>query len=287
MLRSMTAFISDVFSLSETSKYPSADITYEIKGLNNKFLDISFKSNFLDSQSEMFIRKQVQKVIRRGSIEVKVNMNTTSDNVFVIDTKKVQEIQNAVNKSPLSKLLTFGQIKDLPGIVNEKPSRTLSKKDLNHQFKATLSQFIQLKSEEGSKIQKIFNKKLQQIQKLLNKMESGLKADLQKRRKLHLDKMKSLKVDLTADELKLEALNYVEKIDIAEEIERMAFHLSQLKKDFTQEISNGKKIDFVILEMLREINTILAKVSSVTLKELGLSIKILIEEMREQVQNVE
>ena len=46
MLRSMTAFISDVFSLSETSKYPSADITYEIKGLNNKFLDISFKSNF-------------------------------------------------------------------------------------------------------------------------------------------------------------------------------------------------------------------------------------------------
>ena len=285
MLRSMTAFISDVFSLSETSKYPSADITYEIKGLNNKFLDISFKSNFLDSQSEMFIRKQVQKVIRRGSIEVKVNMNTTSDNVFVIDTKKVQEIQNAVNKSSLSKLLTFGQIKDLPGIVNEKPSRTLSKKDLNHQFKATLSQFIQLKSEEGSKIQKIFNKKLQQIQKLLNKMESGLKADLQKRRKLHLDKMKSLKVDLTADELKL--LNYVAKIDIAEEIERMAFHLSQLKKDFTQEISNGKKIDFVILEMLREINTILAKVSSVTLKELGLSIKILIEEMREQVQNVE
>ena len=136
MLRSMTAFISDVFSLSETSKYPSADITYEIKGLNNKFLDISFKSNFLDSQSEMFIRKQVQKVIRRGSIEVKVNMNTTSDNVFVIDTKKVQEIQNAVNKSPLSKLLTFGHIKDLPGIVNEKPSRTLSKKDLNHQFKA-------------------------------------------------------------------------------------------------------------------------------------------------------
>ena len=114
-----------------------------------------------------------------------------------------------------------------------------------------------------------------------------LKADLQKRRKLHLDKMKSLKVDLTADELKLEALNYVAKIDIAEEIERMAFHLSQLKKDFTQEISNGKKIDFVILEMLREINTILAKVSSVTLKELGLSIKILIEEMREQVQNVE
>ena len=287
MLRSMTAFISDVFSLSETSKHPSADITYEIKGLNNKFLDISFKSNFLDSQSEMFIRKQVQKVIRRGSIEVKVNMNTTSDNVFVIDTKKVQEIQNAVNKSPLSKLLTFGQIKDLPGIVNEKPSRTLSKKDLNHQFKATLSQFIQLKSEEGSKIQKIFNKKLQQIQKLLNKMESGLKADLQKRRKLHLDKMESLKLDLTADELKLEALNYVAKIDIAEEIERMAFHLSQLKKDFTQEISSGKKIDFVILEMLREINTILAKVSSVTLKEIGLSIKILIEEMREQVQNVE
>ena len=67
----------------------------------------------------------------------------------------------------------------------------------------------------------------------------------------------------------------------------MTFHLSQLKKDFTQEISSGKKIDFVILEMLREINTILAKVSSVTLKEIGLSIKILIEEMREQVQNVE
>ena len=118
-------------------------------------------------------------------------------------------------------------------------------------------------------------------------MESGLKADLQKRRKTYLEKMESLKVDLTADELKLEALNYVSKIDIAEEIERMAFHLSQLKKDFTQEISSGKKIDFVILEMLREINTILAKVSSVTLKEIGLSIKILIEEMREQVQNVE
>ena len=90
--------------------------------------------------------------------------------------------------------------------------------------------------------------------------------------------MKSLKVDPNGTmKLKLEALNYVAKIDIAEEIERMAFHLSQLKKDFTQEISNGKKIDFVILEMLREINTILAKVSSVTLKELGFISKYLLK----------
>ena len=101
----MTAFISDVFSLSETSKYPSADITYEIKGLNNKFLDISFKSNFLDSQSEMFIRKQVQKVIRRGSIEVKVNMNTTSDlkllylSLFNLNLRRVAKFKRFLIKN--------------------------------------------------------------------------------------------------------------------------------------------------------------------------------------------
>ena len=84
-----------------------------------------------------------------------------------------------------------------------------------------------------------------------------------------------------------EVVNQIIKSDISEEIDRLRFHKSSLLAELESKKAKGKKIDFILLEMLREVNTILAKVTFSKEKEYALDIKIYIEEMREQVSNVE
>ena len=93
--------------------------------------------------------------------------------------------------------------------------------------------------------------------------------------------------DASDDSISNEIMNQIIRSDTSEEIDRLNFHISSLLDELKSKKAKGKKIDFILLEMLREINTTLAKVAFSDEKKHGLNVKILIEEMREQVSNVE
>ena len=94
-------------------------------------------------------------------------------------------------------------------------------------------------------------------------------------------------LDATNESISNEVVNQIIKSDISEEIDRLNFHITSLADELNSKNARGKKIDFILLEMLREANTIMAKTTFSSEKKYGLIIKILIEEMREQVGNVE
>ena len=102
-----------------------------------------------------------------------------------------------------------------------------------------------------------------------------------------LNKLNSVSLNVSDDSISNEVVNQIIKSDISEEIDRLDFHKSSLLEELASKKAKGKKIDFILLEMLREVNTILAKVTFSREKKYALDIKIYIEEMREQVSNVE
>ena len=139
---------------------------------------------------------------------------------------------------------------------------------------------------EGHKIKKTFTTRIKKIHKNLISLANEVIKNKHKRKKNILNKLPSNLV-VSDESISNEVVNQIIKSDISEEIDRLEFHKSSLLEELESKKAKGKKIDFILLEMLREVNTILAKVTFSKEKKYALDIKIYIEEMREQVSNVE
>ena len=282
MLRSMTAYVST------NQSYKGCIISCDIKSVNGKSLDINFKSNFILPKVELAIRELVSKKVHRGNLEINFNAETIEQSSFVLNKKLIKEIKDELNKSDLDiKDLSFSDIKDIPDIFKDKKKLVLSENIVKRAFKEALSVLIVNKEIEGVKIKKTFTKRIEEIHKNLISLTKEVHKNKHKRKKNIINKLNSISVNAMDDSISHEAVNQIIKSDISEEIDRLNFHKSSLSEELGSKKAKGKSIDFMLLEMLREVNTILAKVTFSKEKKYALNVKIYIEEMREQVSNVE
>jgi len=282
MLRSMTAYVST------NHIYKGCSVSCDIKSVNGKSLDINFKSNFILPKVELVIRELISRKVHRGNIEINFNAETIAQPSFVLNKKLIKEIKEELNKSDLDiKNLSFSDIKDIPNIFIDKKKSAFSENIVKKFFKETLKALIENKEIEGEKIKKTFIDRVKKIHKYLISLDNEVDKNKLKRKKNILNKLNSVSLDVSDDSASNEVVNQIIKSDISEEIDRLDFHKSSLLEELVSKKAKGKKIDFILLEMLREVNTILAKVTFSKEKKYALDIKIYIEEMREQVSNVE
>jgi uncharacterized protein (TIGR00255 family) len=278
----MTAYVST------NHIYKGCSVSCDIKSVNGKSLDINFKSNFILPKVELVIRELISRKVHRGNIEINFNAETIAQPSFVLNKKLIKEIKEELNKSDLDiKNLSFSDIKDIPNIFIDKKKSAFSENIVKKFFKETLKALIENKEIEGEKIKKTFIDRVKKIHKYLTSLDNEVDKNKLKRKKNILNKLNSVSLDVSDDSASNEVVNQIIKSDISEEIDRLDFHKSSLLEELVSKKAKGKKIDFILLEMLREVNTILAKVTFSKEKKYALDIKIYIEEMREQVSNVE
>ena len=282
MLRSMTAYVSANYNHKECK------ISCDIKSVNGKSLDVILKSNFLDGRMDLSLRELISKKVHRGSLEINLNIESIGKPSFVLNKKLIKEIKQELNNSILDdKNLNFSDIKDIPNIFTENKNSTIPANIIRKVFKDTLIELIESKQLEGKKIKKTFSERIKKIKKNLKSIINFVEKNKLKRKKNILNKMSILDFDASDESASNEVVSQIIKSDISEELDRLDFHISSLEEELESQDAKGKKIDFMLLEMLREINTILAKVTFSNEKKYALNIKVLIEEMREQVSNVE
>ena len=282
MLRSMTAYVST------NHNYKGCSISCDIKSVNGKSLDINFKSNFILPEVELSLRDLVSKKVHRGNLEINFNVETIGQPSFVLNKTLIKEIKKELNKSDLDiKNLNFSDIKDIPDIFIDKKKSAFSENIIKKVFKEALIALIENKEIEGNKIKKTFTDRIKKIHKNLTSLANEVAKNKHKRKKNILNKLNLSSFVVSDESISNEVVNQIIKSDISEEIDRLRFHKSSLLAELESKKAKGKKIDFILLEMLREVNTILAKVTFSKEKKCALDIKIYIEEMREQVSNVE
>jgi uncharacterized protein (TIGR00255 family) len=265
------------------------EVLCEIKSVNNRFVEISFRGYSLPNEFEEYIKSQIKKKFLRGSFEIKINDNFQSEHVYEINKLSLKNLKKSLQstKDFNSSDLRLSDLKDIPGLLAVKTSKkdisSLGKKALNIAIKNLLNS----RAVEGTKIEKIVSNKLSFLMKAHLKLTRSAPALLQHRLKSIKKKLMQKNINLRKDEISNEISSIALKHDIAEELERISFHIESLQKLFKFKNAHGKKMDFILQELFREVNTLSVKIEKPDLKDLALTMKLKVEELREQAQNLE
>ena len=265
-----------------------SEIYIEIKGVNHKFLEATIKPNDLNNELEEFIRNLVSKKIVRGRVDIRIKIKTTSNTNYSIDSKLLKKFKKSLVEGLKFKGdIHFRDIKDVPGIFKLEAAKDVNNNLIKKVFNDAMKEFVSSRNNEGAKIKKVLLKKLKQIKSATTKINKQSSSNLKKRSKLYKAKALDLMKNLDEGRLEQEVAILALKHDVNEEIDRIFFHLESLQQELNKKSCSGKKIDFVLQELFREANTLSVKLDDPNLKNNAINIKLFIEEMREQTQNVE
>ena len=282
MISSMTGF-----GLSKSVK-GNSEISIEIKGVNHRFLEISIKPNDLGNELEKFIRNAISKSIQRGKIEIRISLKTRPNIDYSIDDALLKKLIKTLRQNvELGDKINFNDVKDVPGIFNSEIVHQLNKNKIKSEFNIALKDFISSRNKEGIKIKNAFKKKISKSKALTKKIFDANDKNLKRKIKLFKSKVAKLTKEFDSSRINQEITLLALKQDVSEELDRIFFHITSLEKEIIKLECSGKKIDFILQEFFREANTLAVKLDNPAQINLAIDIKLLIEEMREQTQNVE
>ncbi|OUX09617.1 MAG: YicC family protein [Gammaproteobacteria bacterium TMED242] len=283
MIKSMTGFGSSTYSFKD------AEIYCEIKTVNHRFLEISTKPNDLNNSIDLYVRDTLTKKLKRGSIDVRFRFKTQSGNSYSVNTDSVKNLLKSIKDIPNinSNNINFSDIKDLPGVIKSEKGKGAEDSLIKKTFNNCLKQLIESRELEGLKIKKVFLSKIKKISQNALRISSSNKKYTKKRFINLKKKISDLTNNIDSNKFEHEVAMLVLKHDVAEEIERIKFHCSSLQKEITSNKTSGKKIDFMLQELFRETSTLSVKLDEPNYKKIALDMKLLVEEMREQAQNIE
>ena len=264
------------------------EVLVEVKSVNHRFLEVNLKSPEIKSQDEEYFKKTISQKIKRGKVDIFIRVNAFNNGSIQINRELLAELEKIIKNEPLlSNELSLRDIKDIPGILKITKSSNFKIQILRKVFNKALANFLESRIEEGTKIHKILINKINKIQSKQNKVSKICKRDLNKKIKLYKKRVKDILEKHDANRLDQEITHLAMKADVSEELERIEFHLQSIRKELNNKYSSGKKIDFILQELFRESNTLTVKLDEPKTKSIALEVKVLVEEMREQIQNIE
>ncbi len=264
------------------------EILVELKSVNHRFLEVNLKSPEIKSEDEEYFKKTISKKLKRGKVDIYIKVNASSNGSFQIDRMLLTELKKIIkNESLLSNDLRLRDIKDIPGILKITKSSNVKLQTLKKVFNKALADFLKSRIEEGTKIHKILINKINKIQSKQIKVSKLCKRDLSKKIEIYKKRVKDILEKYDTNSLDQEITHFAMKADVSEELERIDFHLLSIRKELNNKNSSGKKIDFILQELFRESNTLSVKLDEPKTKNIALEVKVLVEEMREQIQNIE
>ena len=282
MIKSMTGFGQSRHVDKDT------EVLVELKSLNHRFLEVNLKSAEIQSEDEEYFKKTISKKLKRGKVDIHIKVNTSSNGKLEINSELLAEFQKAIkNELLISNELTLRDIKDIPGILKITKFSEIKLPILKKVFNKALANLLESRIEEGRKIHKVLINKIDIIQSKQKKVSKLCKRDLDKRIKIYKKRVKDIIEKYDENRLNQEITHLAMKADVSEELERIDFHIHSIKKELIKKNSSGKKIDFILQELFRESNTLTVKLDEPETKNIALEIKVSVEEMREQIQNIE
>ncbi|MDU2580917.1 MAG: YicC/YloC family endoribonuclease [Veillonella sp.] len=272
----------------------------EIKSVNSRFLDLNIRSPKQVNSVEHSIRKCIQKTIHRGKVDVFVTLQDVADREkqFIINSSLKHQIQDLLvsegfyrepQEVPLSAVMAISN--DWVQIQDSEVTEDVLQSLVTDTTTNALNALVSMRQSEGIHIQQDLLHRLSQMTNIIEDINSH-KADAviaykENLRTKMMDYVEGLDITANEDRLLQEVAIMADKTDITEEIVRFRSHVVQLTNTLKMDEPIGRKLDFIIQEMNREVNTIGSKVMDITLTDHVVQLKCELEKIREQVQNIE
>lgn len=286
-MKSMTAFAR---TQCETDW---GQITWEIRSVNHRYLETHFRLPESWRELEMPLRERIKQHLSRGKVELTLNLQLTgayqvpSLNDTMLDGL-IEVIREVRLRLPAASHLNAIEILQWPGVIQEPQlDRDAMKAGLLACADKALVQLNEVRQQEGEALKALIEQRLEQIEAIVNTLQP-LMPELVKNYEAKLrERMQKLGEELDETRLAMEVAIMAQKMDVAEELDRLLTNVNHVRKALQKDEPVGRRLDFLMQELNREANTLGSKAADMRLTEAAVELKILIEQMREQIQNIE
>jgi len=274
--------------------YKGKKINVEIKSLNSKQLDLTARIAPLYREKEMEMRQIIADRLQRGKVEFSVWIEKDDSAVAAVNTALMQkyysQLQAFADEQHMNAQVDWMQVLTRMPDVLTKTEVEVLEDDEWQQVRQGVSDAVQhlvdFRIQEGAALEKKFNEKIDNIERLLASIEPYEKGRVEKIRCRIVDGLKQIpEADYDKNRLEQELIYYIEKLDISEEKQRLTNHLKYFRETMADQPGQGKKLGFIAQEMGREINTTGSKSNQAEMQNIVVMMKDELEQIKEQVLN--
>lgn len=287
MIYSMTAFTRLEI------KREWGDAVWEIRSVNQRYLETFFRLPDQFRSLEKALREKLRQQLTRGKIECQLRLELQKNNTAELNINKslaqqiIQSLQWIKAQAGEGEI-NLTDVLRYPGVVeaNEQNLDQISQ-DLLVGFDEAIKDFIAMREREGEKIQELLQQRLAKINTEAEKVRARMPEILQWQRERLLQRFQEIQLQLDPQRLEQELVLLAQRIDVAEELDRLQLHVKETQSILHKGGAVGRKLDFMMQEFNRESNTLASKSINNEVTQAAVELKVLIEQMREQIQNLE
>jgi uncharacterized protein (TIGR00255 family) len=286
MIRSMTGFAA------ATRELPIASLSAELKSVNGRFLDLQFRLPEELRAAEPALRELIQTRVGRGKVECRVSVTPPVGAAPRISVNEalLEALADASRKVraaiPDAQPLAIGEVLQWPGVLADDRSAQL-RETCVALVTEVLEEFVATRSREGKKLANMLIEHVAQMKTLVASIQPKLPEAIAAYESKLAARLREALGETSEERIRQEIALFVAKADVAEELTRLRAHLDEVGRVVEAGGAAGKRLDFLMQELNREANTLGSKAVSKELSDASLELKLLIEQMREQIQNIE
>ena len=288
MTKSMTAFARVQQTLDE------GELIWEIRSVNHRYLELFFKMPEDFRASETSFREILQQGLKRGKVEcfLRFKANLQQAEAITVNQPQAKSLLDACHE--INNLLHQPsevdpiEVLQWPGVVQEskidmKPVVQAAEAGL----KTALAELLAHREREGERLHEMLVQRCETIQQIVNQTREKLPEIHSRYQQRLRERLDELKIEVNSDRLEQELVHLAQKMDVDEELDRLDSHLKEIKDILNRDEAVGRRLDFLMQEFNREANTLGSKSVDISSTNASVELKVLIEQMREQIQNIE
>jgi len=288
MIHSMTAFAR------ESATTEQGVLTVELRSVNHRYLDCSFKLPDVLRPLEQRLREQATAALGRGKLDclVRLQSNPGRSGEWQVDKQQLERLLSAAKgiekdmeqSRPMSAL----EVLQFPGICTAREqSEELLLKEAGALFAKALEDLKSNRAREGSKLAQLVLDRLERLATEVAQTRRELPELMQQQRQRVITRISELDMETDQGRLEQELVYMAQKADVDEELDRLDAHVTEIRRALDKGGPCGRRLDFLMQELNREANTLSSKSVSSSTTQSAVELKVLIEQMREQIQNIE
>ena len=287
MIHSMTAFARNEV------KAEWGNAVWEIRSVNQRFLETYFRLPEQFRGLEPVLRERFRKKLNRGKVECHLRFTANPGakaNISMNQELAQQLIQHAnwVNEQTLNSQINPVEIMRWPGVMEaEETDMTAIQADIMKGFDVALTDFISARASEGANMKALIEQRLDDIVAQSEQVKAHMPEVIQWQRNRITEKFEEAKIELDSTRVEQELVLLAQKMDVDEEIDRLFSHVKETRGILKKGGPQGRRLDFMMQEFNREANTLGSKSINADITNAAVELKVLIEQMREQIQNIE
>ena len=284
MTKSMTAF----------TRLEKESVSWELRSVNHRYLDVTIKMPERLRSLEVGLRTALKKHLKRGKVDCLLKVEAESNTVEALSLnepqllKLIEVVKRAESIAGMQNSANIIDLVRWPGVLQEQQVDLGElASSVNLGFEEALVSLIDMRAREGAELGRIILEKLTELEAIVAVVRGEVPIIAARQKQKILDRLSELSSGADENRLEQELVYLAQKGDVAEELDRLDTHIEEIRGALASEEPSGRRLDFLMQELNREANTLSSKAVAANTSIQAVELKVIIEQMREQIQNIE